>query len=163
MKRLPAALTLLAVSVAALSVAQAQKSTLTAAPATLTLTITGLRSTKGTLRVALFDATSEGKGYPADAKAARESRLLELATVGGKSATQTTLTFPALPAGTYAIAVLHDENSNNKMDMHWYGKPKEGSAASNDPRPKTRAPRFGEAKFELPGADKSLQVKMWYP
>lgn len=158
-----AALAMLAIMVATPLAAHSQAAKPASAPGTLTLTITGLRSTKGTLRIALFDATKNGKGYPADANAAKESRLVELSTVGGKGATQTTVVFPALPGGTYAVAVLHDENSNNKMDTHWYGKPKEGSGASNDPRPKTRAPRFGEAKFELPNTGKNLQVKMWYP
>ena len=97
------------------------------------------------------------------AKAAKFVQVIELTKVGGSGATQTTVTIPNLAPGTYAVAALHDENNNNKMDTHWYGKPKEGSGASNDPRPKMRAPKFGEAKFDLPNGGKSVSVKMWYP
>ena len=34
--------------------------------------------------------------------------------------------FEDIPAGTYAIAAIHDENRNGKLDMNWLGVPKEG-------------------------------------
>ena len=43
-----------------------------------------------------------------------------------------TCVFAAVPFDTYAIAALHDENSNGKMDKNFIGIPREGYAASRD-------------------------------
>jgi len=126
---------------------------------TLTVKFTNLRNNKGILRVGLFN---NEKGYPdkADKALRTESQELKaLPTNGG----EVTLTFTDLPIGTYAIAAIHDENANGKLDTHWYGKPREGVAASNNPRPKMRAARFNEAKFDLSAATKSIDIAIWYP
>jgi uncharacterized protein (DUF2141 family) len=34
--------------------------------------------------------------------------------------------FPGVNAGTYAISVFHDENSNGKLDTNFMGIPREG-------------------------------------
>lgn len=141
----------------------AQETVATNTSGTLTVTFTKLRSSKGVLRVTLFDALQEGKGFPGDTKKSREAKVIELSKVVPDGAKETTVTFDGLSQGTYAVAAFHDENNNNKMDTHWYGKPKEGSAASNDPRPKMRAPRWSEAKFEVPENGKDISVAMWYP
>lgn len=156
------ALSLIAVIVSPPARIAAQE-TATNPPGTLSVTFVKLRSTRGVLRVTLFDSSQEGKGFPGDAKKARESKVIELSKAVAEGAKETTVTFSGLVGGTYAVAAFHDENNNNKMDMHWYGKPKEGSAASNDPRPKMRAPRWNEAKFTLPESGKSINVAMWYP
>lgn len=132
-------------------------------PGILSVTFTKLRSNKGVLRVTLFDASRDGKGFPDDAKNARDAKVIDLAKTVAEGTKETTITFAGLPSGTYAVAAFHDENNNNKMDTHWYGKPKEGSAASNNPRPKMRAPRWNEAKFAVPEVGKSISVVMWYP
>lgn len=40
-------------------------------------------------------------------------------------------TFNDIPAGTYAVAVFHDENSNGEIDRNFAGMPKESVGASN--------------------------------
>jgi uncharacterized protein (DUF2141 family) len=42
--------------------------------------------------------------------------------------------FEAIPPGTYALAVIHDENSNGKLDTDLLGIPTEGYGFSNDAR-----------------------------
>jgi uncharacterized protein (DUF2141 family) len=37
-----------------------------------------------------------------------------------------------IPAGTYAVTVLHDENSDGKMDFNWIGMPTKGYGFSID-------------------------------
>ena len=39
-----------------------------------------------------------------------------------------------LPAGNYAVQVMHDENENNKLDTNFMGMPIEGYGFSNNPR-----------------------------
>ncbi len=130
------------------------------AKSTLIVTFDKLRSNKGVLHVLLF---SQDKGYPDKPGQAFKMRDLTLSQFMGVGANQVTITFADLPPGTYALSVHHDENSNNKLDMHWYGKPKEGVAASNNPRPKMRAARFNEAKFDMANTGKAISVSLWYP
>jgi len=57
--------------------------------------------------------------------------------------------FENIPAGTYALFVLHDANSNNKMDKNWLGIPKEGYGASRNKLPFAKAPGFSENQFTI--------------
>jgi uncharacterized protein (DUF2141 family) len=43
-----------------------------------------------------------------------------------------TCVFAAVPFDTYAIAALHDEDDDGKMDKNFLGMPREGYAASRD-------------------------------
>lgn|GEM_PF-387393 len=54
-----------------------------------------------------------------------------------------------LPAGRYAIAVLHDENSNHKLDRNMIGWPKEGFGFSNNPKVNLSAPSFDTAAMQI--------------
>jgi uncharacterized protein (DUF2141 family) len=74
-------------------------------------------------------------------------RRAETKPRGGRA----TCTFPGLPAGTYAIGLLHDENDNGKMDTNFVGLPKEGYGASNDAKATFGPPKFKDAKVELGG------------
>ncbi|VAY87381.1 hypothetical protein MNB_ARC-1_233 [hydrothermal vent metagenome] len=72
-----------------------------------------------------------------------------------------TYTFKNIPDGTYAIAVIHDENRNKKLDKNFLGMPTEGYGFSNNIRPTFRAATFEESKFEV-NKDKMLTIKMGY-
>jgi uncharacterized protein (DUF2141 family) len=67
-----------------------------------------------------------------------------------------------LPPGRYSASVLHDENSNNKMDLNALGIPLEGYGVSNNPKPKYRQARFDEAIFDLPAAGASINISIQY-
>jgi uncharacterized protein (DUF2141 family) len=54
-----------------------------------------------------------------------------------------------LPAGRYAIAALHDENSNHKLDRNMIGWPKEGFGFSNNPKVGLSAPSFDTAAMKV--------------
>ena len=54
-----------------------------------------------------------------------------------------------LPPGRYAIVVLHDENSNHKLDRNFLGIPKEGFGFSNNPKVGLSAPRFESATLQV--------------
>ena len=136
---------------------------------TISCEVTGLRNQRGKLHAALFGGAAGGKGFPGSDKDALKLQMVQADTssVGagpsGKSAVYTLkFTFADLPAGRYAIAVYHDENSNGKMDTYWYGKPREGAAASNNPHPSFRAPNFKESSFDL-SDNQTVTLKMWYP
>jgi len=54
-----------------------------------------------------------------------------------------------LPPGRYAVAVLHDENSNHKLDRNLIGWPKEGFGFSNNPKVNLSAPSFDMAAIHV--------------
>jgi len=52
-----------------------------------------------------------------------------------------------VPEGTYAIALYHDENDNNRCDRNFLGIPREGFGFSNNIKPYFSAPSFKACKF----------------
>ena len=70
------------------------------------------------------------------------------------------LTFDSIPYGEYAISVIHDKNSNNKMDLHWFGMPSEDAASSNDAKGFMGPPKFKDAKFKVNEEVSIQRIKM---
>ena len=58
-------------------------------------------------------------------------------------------TFANLKNGKYAIAVYHDENSNNEFDRSFFGWPVEDYVFSNYAEGSFGPPSFEDASFEL--------------
>ena len=110
----------------------------------LTVTITDIREAKGTLMVSVVnsDAAWNNQAKPVAAQ--------KVAAAQG----QVSLQFKDLPAGTYAVQVMHDENGNNTLDTNFLGIPSEGYGFSNNPNVMRRA-NYDEARFEL---DKSAAI-----
>src|SRR3974377_2274066 len=97
--------------------------------------VDGFRNTKGDLGVNVFRLPD---GWPEDSsKAAFHSGF----PIQGDHATAEF----TLPEGRYAIAVLHDENTNHKLDRNFIGIPKEGFGFVNNPRVGLSAPSFEAA------------------
>lgn len=72
------------------------------------------------------------------------------------------VTFDDVPAGTYAIAVIHDENNDATLNTNIIGIPKEGYGASNNNLPWTSAPSYAKAAFLVSGAAKDLVINLRY-
>jgi uncharacterized protein (DUF2141 family) len=70
--------------------------------------------------------------------------------------------FEDIPPGTYAIAVVHDENMNGKLDTNLLGIPTEGYAFSNDAKGLLGAPSFSAASFPYDGRDLELTISLHY-
>ncbi|WP_051083460.1 DUF2141 domain-containing protein [Sphingomonas sp. Mn802worker] len=123
-----------------------------AAPvASLDVGIEHVRSVKGLLRVCL---TADPENFPScvDDKDA-VTRNVPAATHG--------LRFTGLPHGTYAVAVIHDENSNAKLDT-FAGIPREGFGFSRNPPIRFGAPRFAAARFAVESDAERQQIGMRY-
>ena len=112
---------------------------------TITVTIDGIRNSSGSLGVALFNEDSE---FPDDGGFMNEEVSLN-------SSGSYEVTFEDLPAGDYAVAVMHDENDNGDLDFNEYGMPLEGFGFSNDAMGNQGPPEFDEAAFT---ADKDTDV-----
>ncbi len=123
-----------------------------AGASTLTITISGLRNTKGKVHVCV---TSNKKFFPDCSKDPAGKKI----SVSAKSASS--VTFDGMTAGTYAAALLHDENSNNKLDTALL-MPKEGFGFSRNPAVVTGPPKFKSAAFTLGAGKASQSIKMKY-
>ncbi|WP_232279356.1 DUF2141 domain-containing protein [Psychromonas ingrahamii] len=59
--------------------------------------------------------------------------------------------FTDILPGKYAMAVIHDENTNGKLDTNLIGVPKEGFGFSNNAKALLSAPSFSAPSFEYSG------------
>jgi uncharacterized protein (DUF2141 family) len=118
----------------------------------LVVSVKGLRNDTGQVAVALFKS---GKGFP-DQKRALKGQVVAI------SHKQARLRFRNLAPGTYALAVLHDENKNDEMDFNLLGMPLEGYGFSNDASAMFGPPSFDEAKFTVGQDDARHTVHIRY-
>jgi uncharacterized protein (DUF2141 family) len=122
-----------------------------APPPTVEVSITGLRSAKGQVLVCL---TTNRKAFPDCSKDKGSVRIAVKAADAGDFAVH------APAAGTYAIAVVHDENSNNKMDVAIF-LPREGFGFSRNPAITVGPPSFQSASFVV-ASDMRQSIRMKY-
>ena len=116
------------------------------------VTVTGLRNAEGNINIALFDTANH---FPKDGKAITRARVTaRMDTVHAR--------LSDLSAGTYAIAVYHDENGNGKLDRNLLGVPTEGYGFSNDARGRMGPPSFDQAAFTLGEADQVMTIAVNY-
>lgn len=104
----------------------------------LTVTITRLENNNGSVLVSLF---REGAGFPDDASRATGKMKVSIANNSARAV------FTNIPPGQYAVAILHDENNNQKMDKNFLGLPKEGYGFSNNASAPFGPPSFRKASF----------------
>lgn len=101
--------------------------------------ITGAKSDKGTMMVALVDK--------------KETFLSDKPPLKGIKApikdNTSRVVLDSLLFGEYAISVYHDENDNGKLDTKMFIIPKEPYGASNNAPSKYGPPKYEHAKFEL--------------
>lgn len=122
--------------------------------ATLTVHIGRLRNDKGHVLVSLF---REAQGFPDNAAAALRKAKLEIRD------RKTSVQFTGLPPGRYAIAILHDENDDGKMNKNGLGIPREGYGFSNNVSGAFGPPSFARASFSLPATgDLQLSIRTRY-
>jgi uncharacterized protein (DUF2141 family) len=114
---------------------------------TIVVEVSGFRNQTGKALIGLF---TSAKGFPDGAHAAR--RIQVAIERGGARAV-----FADLAPGTYAIAVLHDEDGDFAMDTSFVGIPTEGYGASNNARRRFGPPEWNKAKFALASGRKAVQ------
>ena len=115
----------------------------------LTIEVNELRNLKGNVQFSLYNK---------DGSIPDEYYKMKVGEISNNSST---ITFNKIPAGVYAINVLHDENKDGKIEKGWV-LPIEGIGFSNiksiSPFNK---PNFKKASFEL-NTNKTIQVKIIY-
>ena len=108
----------------------------------------------GTVACALFESSA---GFPTEYL----SSATNVMVIKVRKA-QALCTFEDIPPGRYAIAVVHDENMNGKLDTSRFGIPTEGYGFSNDARALLGPPSFSAASFPYDGRTLDMTVSLRY-
>lgn len=118
------------------------------------VTILDIRNSDGAVACALFEAP---EGFPTEfLKFATNIMMIKIQD------TQARCDFLNIPPGTYALAVIHDENMNGELDTNWLGVPKEGYGFSSDAEASMSAPSFEAASFQYGGQELDLTITLNY-
>ncbi len=116
--------------------------------------ILDIRNSTGTADCALFDSPD---GFPIEVLLSATNVM-----VIKVRHTEARCDFEDIPPGTYALAVIHDENMNGKLDTNWLGIPTEGYGFSNDAKALLGAPSFSAASFPYDGGTIDLTISLHY-
>lgn len=122
--------------------------------AKVTLSITNLRNGDGLVRACM---TTEAARFP-DCRGAAGAYTASVDAHKGSI----TLVFNNVKPGRYAIALLHDQNSNGKADRALAMVPKEGFGFSRDAPVRMGPPSFGDAAFDMGEQDRAMTIRMRY-
>ena len=119
----------------------------------LTVEVKDLRNSDGVVQFALYN--KEGS-IPDE----RYSKFYKIGSSKIENGTAK-FKFTELPEGKYAVNILHDENTNGKIDKGFF-MPKEGIGFSNfSSIGFSNRPNFSRAGFNL-DSDRRLEVKIIY-
>jgi uncharacterized protein (DUF2141 family) len=116
--------------------------------------VLSIRNSTGTVDCALFESPV---GFPIEVLLSATNVM-----VIKVRKTQARCDFEDIPPGTYALAVVHDENMNGKLDTNWLGVPQEGYGFSNDVKALLGAPPFSAASFQYDGGTLDLMISLHY-
>ena len=116
--------------------------------------ILNIRNSTGTVACALFESPD---GFPDEyLRFATNVMVIKIRQA------QARCDFEDIPPGTYAMAVVHDENMNGKLDTNWAGLPTEGYGFSNNAKAVLSAPSFSEASFTYDGQNVDMTMSLQY-
>lgn len=116
------------------------------------MTLEGLRNARGLVHFCVTRAADHFPDCADDPDAVR--RTLPAAEAG-------TVRFQGLAEGDHAVAVVHDENGNGRLDT-LMGVPREGFGFSRNPRIAFGPPRFHQASLSLNGEAKRHVIRVRY-
>lgn len=108
-------------------------------------------SDQGLIRILIF---SKATGFPDQPDKALKSFSIAPKNKGA------ILDISDLPAGKYAIAVIHDEDKNGKLNTNAVGYPTEKFGFSNNPKILFSAPSFEKAAFDLKSTSQTLRINL---
>lgn len=142
MSRVVAALCMMATLIGAAPIGQ---------PPMLSMALEGLRSGKGQILVCV----TASPAYFPDCTHDPDRRHFAVPAKGG------TVTLGTMTPGNYAIALIHDENGNGKLDT-FAGIPREGVGFSRNPVLRFGAPSFASARFAVTGGAVEQDIRLKY-
>lgn len=134
-----------------LAISSGTKATIT--HSSLTVMVDGLKNQKGQICFSLF---ASSQGFPSSG-----DRALQANCVRVKS-TPIEITFDNLQAGSYAVAVIHDANSDRTLNRNFLGIPTEGFGFSQNPIIQTGPPKFMDSVVIVTGKNTNIQIQLQY-
>lgn len=119
--------------------------------ATFMIYVNGVQNTKGNILVSVFN---DAEAFPKDENRA----VYKIKSVPMQN--ETIVTIYNVPPGEYAVAVMHDENANGKMDKSGIGFPKEPFGFSKDAMGTFGPPSFKKAKIVVEPQGTSIRINL---
>lgn len=116
--------------------------------------IPNIENSTGTVACALFESP---EGFPAEfLHSATHIMMMQIRD------TKARCSFLDIPRGTYALAVIHDENKDGKLNTNFLGIPTEGYGFSSGAEAGMSAPSFEAASFSYDGQNLDLTIRLDY-
>ena len=115
--------------------------------------VKGLRNQDGQVCLSLF---ASSQGFPSDGDQAVQNQCVSA------NSSAPIVTFDNVQPGSYAIAVLHDANSDRTINRNVLGIPNEGFGFSGNPVIRTGPPTFGDALVFVAGDQTNIQIDLNY-
>ncbi|WP_338241955.1 DUF2141 domain-containing protein [Aurantiacibacter hainanensis] len=119
----------------------------------MTIEVTNLRNHDGVVRACM---TRDANRFP---RCQDSSQGYRVVVPAGQAAT---LRFDGVTPGTYAIALLHDENDNGRADRVLGMMPREGFGFSNDAPVSMGPPAFTDAAISVGATSMRQTIRMRY-
>ena len=116
--------------------------------------ILNIRNSTGAVACALFESPV---GFPTEfLHSATNIMIIKVRN------TQARCDFEDIAPGKYALAVIHDENMDGKLDTNILGSPTEGYGFSNDATALFGAPSFSAACLQYDGQQLDMTISLHY-
>jgi uncharacterized protein (DUF2141 family) len=116
--------------------------------------IPNIENSTGVVACALFESP---EGFPTEfLSSATNITMIKIRD------TQARCNFLDIPPGTYALAVIHDENMDGKLGTNFVGIPTEGYGFSSGAEATMSAPSFEAASFLYDGKNLDLTISLTY-
>ena len=130
----------------------------------LRISVDGIRSTRGSVVIGLYDspATFARALVPADSFLNDPARFGAV-VLRANAALKSTVVFGNLEPGRYAAIAFHDENGNGKLDRNFLGMPLEPYGFSSGRHSYFRPPTFDEAAIVLEGSEGAIRIVLIIP
>ncbi|WP_189523308.1 DUF2141 domain-containing protein [Nostoc sp. PA-18-2419] len=122
--------------------------------AKLTVVVNGIDHQKGEICFRVFGGE---KGFPMSNTSEVQSGCTKITGTSVKKE------FSGLKPGTYAVAVVDDQNGDHKLNKDFFGIPTEGFGISENPTVsiQTGTPKFRDASFVV-NKNTTVNIKMKY-
>ncbi|WP_315790666.1 DUF2141 domain-containing protein [Fischerella sp. JS2] len=120
----------------------------------LTVVVDGIRNQKGQICLRIYN---NEQGFPLTDTSEEQSSCVRIQGTSIKKE------FYGLKPGTYAVAVVDDQNGDYQLNRNFLGIPQEGFGVSNNPTIsiKTGIPKFQDASFSLK-TNKTIKIAIKY-